>query len=72
MTLFRKMLRRLGLPVHAGWRSIHKSGCRKQCTGCGEVQGAYHLVGMPRASWWETEVDGDGSCGVKPLPIRGL
>lgn len=70
MIIVRKMLRALGLKAHVGWRSIHKSGCRKKCVGCGEEQGQYHRPGMERISWWETEHFGDGSCGTEPLPER--
>lgn len=53
------------------WVATHQSGFDRECTECGERQSKYMLwMEGDTPEWWETTKDGDGRCGVPPLPMR--
>lgn len=67
----RAVLRRLGLPLHKGWRATHRSGFDIECIGCGERRSMYARPWRLSGGWWETTASGDGSCGkLRELPER--
>ena len=70
--LFRKLLRKIGFNIHAGWQTTHRSGCEIKCVGCGErrsLMSAWVKPAIP--DWWETSESGNGNCGqIKELEAK--
>ena len=68
MGLFNKLMRRHKWVT----LSFPEFPPNRKCTICGEVQAKRFLNSEgPAKTWWETKVEGDGSCNIAPIKDQG-